>query len=125
MELFFYCLRRKGVRQSAEALLAVPARRGWLTYQRPMKFGMPGTQARLLDVDTRRNELTAGLNNARIGRVDGGLLLTGVEQIITRTARDAIQTWAMAPTEEGLAHLVRTIKQKQDVITAISAELRE
>lgn len=125
MELFFYCLRRKGVRQKADDLLAVPARLGWLTYLRPLRFGMPGTQARLLDAAGRRVDLTPGLNNARIGRVDGGLLITGVEQIATRTARDAIQTWALASTEEGLAHLVQVIRVKQDVITAIAAELQQ
>lgn len=122
MELFFYCLRHKGVRQNIESLLAVPARLAWLTYQRPLRFGMPGTQARLLDVEAHRIDLTPGLGNARIGRVDGGLLITGVEKVITRTARDAIQTWALASTEHGLAQLVRAIRTEQDVITAISAE---
>lgn len=122
MELYFYCLRRKGVRQNVEGLLSIPPRLAWLTYQRPLRFGMPGTQARLLDIEGRRVDLTPGLNNARIGRVDGGLLITGVEQIITRTARDAIQTWALAPTTDGLARLVRDIQSKQDVIAAISAE---
>lgn len=125
MELFFYCLRRKGVRQNVESLLGIPPRSAWLTYQRPLRFGMPGTQARLLDIDGRRVDLTPALGNARIGRIDGGLLITGVEQIITRTARDAIQTWALASTAEGLAELVRGIRTKQDVITAIAAEQME
>ena len=122
MELYFYCLRRKGVRQNAESLLSMPPRLGWLTYQHHPRFGMAGTQASLLDVDGRQLDLTPGLSNARIGRVDWGLLITGVEQIITRTARDAIQTWALASTQHGLAELVRATRAKQDVIAAIAAE---
>ena len=123
MLCFVYRLRHNGVRQGVESVLAGPPRQGWLAYGRPHPNGMPGKHAHLFEPHDRRFELLPELRHARVGRIEGGLLLSGLEEGTGKHARRVvIQTWAAAPTVAEATDLVRSIRTKQDVITAIWAE---
>ncbi|MCZ2498116.1 hypothetical protein GN316_15225 [Xylophilus sp. Kf1] len=117
-----YRLRHKGTRQGVDEILRVPPKAGWLAYNRPHIWGTPGEHARLLIDSNSEFDLFPQLSFAKVKRIEGGLLLAGMERLPKGRPTQAVQTWAVGMTAEEAAALVRALKRKQDVVAALWAE---